>query len=323
VQGITRAQRVVSGQSHTRLHGKSLIDEGSGMLKTVEFSRRFPLRTISQEEISMFQQKLKIIALACVASGAVSAQAGTLTFNSYADGSQSHQSEQAVDMIGQDTAKGGYREVDDGVAAGYNITYADGNGNSKTFTSYCIDLNEYAGFEEPTAPYTSVAASDSTKLTATQSDAIGKLYTVANAGGNISTQTQYAAFQLGIWEIVYERSVTNPYSFSTGDWTGNPGHPQTLDGIDQTLATQATFDLVNSWLAALPTTTNLYSVFVLDRGTSVLSSDPTYPYQDQVYATLNTDVTPPVPEPSTYALMLGGLAGVGFVARRKAAAAKR
>jgi PEP-CTERM motif len=271
--------------------------------------------------MTMFQQKIKTIALACAAFGAVSAQAGTLTFNSFADGSQLEQSELAVNMVGGDTAKGGHREVDDGAAAGFNVTYADGTGSSKTFTSYCIDLDGYAGFDDPTAAYTSGPAAASSKLTATQSEDIGKLYTVANAGGDINTQNQYAAFQLAVWEIVYEGTTTGPYSLSTGDWTGTPGTPQTLDDIEQTLATQATFDLANTWLAALPTTADMYSVFVLDHGTSALHFDDgtTYDYQDQVYA-VPTPITAAVPEPSTYALMLAGLAGAGFIARRKAAA---
>jgi PEP-CTERM motif len=295
-----------------------VICEGNGKLKAVEFSRHFPLRRSSQQEIVIFHRKLKTIAFACVAFGAVSAHAGSLTFNSYADGSQSEQSEQAIDLQGQ---KNGSFEVDDGVAAGFNVTYTDGNGSSSTFTSYCIDLFGYVGFEFPTAAYTSGPASASTSLTAAQTEDIGKLYTVANASGDIGTQTQYAAFQLAIWEIVYEGSLTDPHSLATGDLTGTPGLPEPLDGIDQTLATQATLDLADTWLAALPAANDDYNVMVLNHGTSAVAlGDGTfYDYQDQVYATPNA-VTAPVPEPSTYALTLAGLAGVGFIARRKAAA---
>jgi hypothetical protein len=259
----------------------------------------------------MFRQKTKLIALACLALGAAASQAGTLTFNSYADGSAVRTSEQAINL----QQNGGSTISLNGDAAGYNVTFVDAAGVASTLTTFCIDLDGYAGFAAPTAAYTIIPASASPLLTAAMTADIGKLYTVANANGNsIDTQSEFAAMQIDIWEIEYEGSVTNPHSLSTGNLTVGSGSPTSVNGVAQTLASASTLALAQSWLDQLPTATSTYDVSVLDHGLSRLSADT--PYQDQVFAT-PMSVTTPVPEPSTYALMLAGLAAAGCVARRR------
>jgi PEP-CTERM motif len=39
--------------------------------------------------------------------------------------------------------------------------------------------------------------------------------------------------------------------------------------------------------------------------------------ESESFVTVSTPITPPIPEPSTYALMLAGLSVIGFVARRR------
>ena len=102
-----------------------------------------------------------------------------------------------------------------------------------------------------------------------------------------------AAFQLAVWEIIYELP-SNSYSMSSG---------KAVFGVQDSRET-ATLTLADSWLNALSTTPATAPI-------SILSSTKS---QDLVYG----GATAPIPEPSTYALMIAGLAGVGFVARRRA-----
>jgi hypothetical protein len=92
--------------------------------------------------------------------------------------------------------------------------------------------------------------------------------------------TESALNQAIIWEIVYEDSGS--YSFSGGDFT--------LSGV-------GSFDF-----SQLENVTTYATI-------AKLTNDSR---QDLLVVTA-------VPEPSTYALMLAGLAGVGFLARRRRA----
>jgi len=103
-----------------------------------------------------------------------------------------------------------------------------------------------------------------------------------------------ATIQAAVWEILYE--TDKDYSFSTGNirtvGTGTSNNPQAaLDALD--------------W-GAVMATTSMFDV-------------------DQLYSRETQDflVAAPVPEPSTYALLLGGLGLVGFVARRRGAKADK
>ena len=159
-----------------------------------------------------------------------------------------------------------------------------------SFTTYCIDLYEFIGFGTTYSDYHLVAGSAHTFANSHAAADIGKLYAENNVVNNATAQ---AAFQIAIWEIAYETS--GAYNLGTGSAMFSGG----------TAASSGALTLASTWLGALATTTNnSYTVWALD-------SIGNPGHQDQVFAA-------PVPEPSTYAMLAGGLLAMGFVARRRA-----
>jgi hypothetical protein len=169
-------------------------------------------------------------------------------------------------------------------AAGFTASLNGG----PSFVSYCIDLYQPIGFGTPIDGYSlAPAASHAFANTAAAGD-IGKLFAQNNVVDNSVAQ---AAFQIAIWEIAYE--TTRAYDLASGAAQFSGG----------SAATSGALALASSWLGSLGSTTNnAYTVWTLESAVN----------QDQVFAT-------PVPEPSTYALLAGGLLAIGFVARRRAA----
>jgi len=119
-------------------------------------------------------------------------------------------------------------------------------------------------------------------LPGTVAQDLGRLFT-SHLGDVVDGNTS-AAFQLAAWEIMYETGGS--YNLSSGNFTedGNA----TVHGIAQ------------GYLDSLGGP-SVYSVQKLESPTS----------QDFV-------VTTPVPEPSTYAMLVAGLGLLGWVKRRKA-----
>jgi hypothetical protein len=154
-----------------------------------------------------------------------------------------------------------------------------------SFETYCVDLYQHINFSDPaypeyTAPGTTHVFANSNAYTD-----LGRLYATAGVVNNSVTE---AAFQIAVWEIAYETSGS--YSLSGGNATFSGG----------SAASSGALTLASSWLSSLTGGAHP-SIAVIE------SSE----HQDVIYA--------PVPEPETYALFLGGLAAVGFVARRRRA----
>lgn len=180
------------------------------------------------------------------------------------------------------------------------LNYANGGAgpiaitlDGASFTTYCTDLPQ--DWPDGVASYSRVDGV--TAWGAQKAGDLGRLFTYVGGLGPVGKE-RGAAIQAAVWEILYENS--GAYSFAGGDIqtfgtdgvVGAGPNPQAaLDAIDwnEVMATNSTYKI-----------DQLYS------GT----------YQDFMVAA-------PVPEPSTYALLLGGLGLVGFVARRRQAKADK
>ena len=92
------------------------------------------------------------------------------------------------------------------IGAGQLSATLDGN----SFLTYCTDLYQSFSWGQ-TYSYSLVANGDINGFTLTQADQLGKLYTVA--GGAATNTTDSAAFQLAVWELLYDDT---PGSVSSG-----------------------------------------------------------------------------------------------------------
>ncbi len=152
-----------------------------------------------------------------------------------------------------------------------------------TFEMYCVDLYQHIGFNEL---YTEYGAPGTTHVFANSrayAD-LGRLYAEA---GVVDTSVKEAAFQIAVWEIAYE---TDPGAYALG------GGKATFSG--GTADSSGALTLAGTWLAGLGNGAG--------RSISVIESGD---HQDMVYA--------PVPEPSTYMLMVAGLLATAEISRRK------
>ncbi len=108
----------------------------------------------------------------------------------------------------------------------------------------------------------------------------------------LTTAAQSAAFQLAAWEIVNDAAGTGNYNLGMGDFRVTTG-----DAVARTLA--------GTWLGVV----NAGS-YQIDQKLSVWA-------QDIAGSTQDLAVFAPIPEPESYAMLLAGLALMGFVARRR------
>ena len=164
------------------------------------------------------------------------------------------------------------------------------NGNS--FSAMCVDVMRTLNLGTTYTNFTAMTPA-AYGFTTTQVGLFNRLYT-NYYGASRASNVNAAAFQLATWEITYDGdSALNlaANTFTLGS-TGNA----------------AAVTLAGTWLATLAAqNTGNWSFTVLDSATVHGGQSAT---QDLLVAI-------PVPEPSTYALLLAGLGMVGFIARRR------
>lgn len=159
--------------------------------------------------------------------------------------------------------------------------------NGASFTTYCTDLFQTFSFGTLYTDYTTV---DGVAAWGAQKSAdLDRAFSAFAAAGAPASASTSAVAQAIVWEILNETSGT--YDLNSGSFAATSG--------DATA--QSYFNNSAAIFANIATT-------------------PITVHASQLYSRSEQDfvVLTPVPEPSTYALMLAGLAGIGFVARRRA-----
>jgi len=174
------------------------------------------------------------------------------------------------------------------------LHYVDRSGRS--FVAYCVELQQefapnFLGFQTYSAG----------SFSGSQASALQGLFSTSYAG--LSNAFQQAAFQTAVWEITHESAGT-PYSVAANQGSFFFNGLSAPLGLSGSLAQDdaAFVNQVHSYLNAAVNYqgADLYTISRLSNAN----------FQDLVVATA-------VPEPTSLAMLLGGLAALGFVARRR------
>ncbi len=154
---------------------------------------------------------------------------------------------------------------------------------SPSFVTYCVDLYQTIAFGTLYPEYGAPGTTHVFANNRAYAD-LGRLY--ANAGV-VDTSVEEAAFQIAVWEIAYE-TTAGAYSLASGAASFSGG----------TADSSGALGLAASWLGGLGNGAG--------RSINVIESAA---HQDVIFS--------PVPEPSTYMLMLAGLMATVEISRRK------
>lgn len=164
--------------------------------------------------------------------------------------------------------------------------------------AFCIDVKVNL-ITSGTVTYDLISASDSSRLGATRLSLIASLYD--NHYASLNGATDHAAFQLALWEIIYNPTTLNLYSgYGINYGFGASGFGSALSRAQ-------------SWLGGLTSTgyaSSTYEFFVLE--------SPDHRGKD-INQSLLLARTVSVPEPGTLVLLGIGLIACGLVRRRRSA----
>ncbi|WP_371056002.1 VPLPA-CTERM sorting domain-containing protein [Rhodosalinus sp. K401] len=175
-----------------------------------------------------------------------------------------------------------------------NTSYTDAAGD---FVAFCLDifnnlnLGTRGDYEVTTTPYIGATTSSPGDI----SDRIGdvqRLFNTAYAGVDLSDDNQSAGFQLALWEVVFEDSVSSTgFDLASGDFT----------------VTNASSSLRNTAQGYLD------GIFGANTGNYQLT------YLESTQGGQNLVTMAPIPLPAGGVLLLGALGGLAVARRRRKA----
>jgi hypothetical protein len=160
-----------------------------------------------------------------------------------------------------------------------------------SFMAWCVDIYH---FISPSTSYTRMDGASFYGSAPYKATDLQRLASYVFDNALLTNNLQSAAFQLAAWEIVNDVAGHGSYDLDQGDFRVTYGDTY-VRGI------------ANDWLD------------VVNSGNYQLSQTLSVWRQDVPGSTQDLAVFAPIPEPETYAMLLAGLALMGFVARRRIA----
>jgi hypothetical protein len=216
-----------------------------------------------------------LLAAAVATAFAAPALADNVDFLDYANGSATinytlDYANNALDKSGSTNAGGFLTSVNGG----------------PSFVSWCLDLYQTINFADPAYPGYTLLSPPGASFFTFNTDAYSAIGRFLAENHAVTDATSSAAFQVALWELMYETSGTYSLGGGTASFTGDA----------------AALGLAQGWINVLDAASTPFAV-----------------YQSQTHQDI---LVTPVPEPETYALMAAGLGALGWVSRRRKAQAK-
>lgn len=157
-----------------------------------------------------------------------------------------------------------------------------------SFAAWCVDITTWLNTSNSGASYTLTSGANFYSSSTRGAEIVADLGRLASQHlASVNTRSESGAFQLAMWEIVYENSET--YGLGSGNFRVSS-------------ASNGARSLANSWLSNL------------GDGTPTMTLSVWASSNSQDLAVFNVT---PIPEPEIYAMLAAGLGILGFVGRRR------